>query len=79
MGLDVDELGAVEIGLLAGDVVHRLRRFVDLVPAHDRLSHPVHRDAALLQRLDEAIDASSVLVAPLIRAHSARSRGEVRM
>ena len=68
MGLDVDELGAVEIGLLAGDFVHRLRRFVHLVPAHDGLSHPIHRDAALLQRLDEAIDASSILVAPLLRA-----------
>ena len=66
MGLDVDELDAVEVGLLADDVVHHLRRIVDLVAAHDRLADPIERDSLALQRLDEAVDAPAVFLAPFV-------------
>ena len=65
---DVDELGAVEIRLLADDVVHGLGGLVLLRAAHDGLADPVDGDAAPLQRLDEAVDPPPVFVAPVVRA-----------
>ena len=67
LGLDVDELDAVQVGLLAHDVVHHLRVIVGIAAAQDGQADPVERNALALEGLDQAIDAAAVLLAPFVR------------